>query len=97
LRQWLAGSGESLWSRAARALVDHDFQPGLALLEDIGAIRSLNVARLWAARVSFESGRTADVEESLNPALDFFHSVGAKRFVRRAEALSVSSRVPDAW
>jgi hypothetical protein len=88
LRQWLTGSGESLWSRAARALLDDDFQHGLALLEDIGAIRSLNLARLWAARESIARGRAADVEAMLTPALQFFHSVGAKRFILRAEALA---------
>ncbi len=98
LRQWLTGSGGSRWSRAARALLDHDFQQGLALLEVIGAVRSLNVARLWAARVSIASGASGgngDGEEMLDPALQFFHCVGATRFVRRAEGLSASSRVPD--
>jgi hypothetical protein len=88
VKQWVAASGESLWSRAARALLDHDFPRGLAALEDIGAIRSLNLARLWAARASIASGGNGDVDATLEPALHFFRSVGAKRFIRRAEALS---------
>jgi hypothetical protein len=88
VKQWLAASGESLWSGAARALLDHDFRRGLAALEDIGAIRSLNLARLWAARLCIASGRNGNADATLQPALQFFHSVGARRFIRRAEALS---------
>jgi hypothetical protein len=88
VKHWLAASGDSLWWRAARALLDHDFPRGLAALEDIGAVRSLNLARLWAARVSLASGQDGDLEATLTPALQFFHSVGAKRFIRQGEALS---------
>jgi hypothetical protein len=89
-RQWIAASGDSRWAQAACALLDHDFQQALAILEDMGAVRGLNLARLWAARVFAESGHQAEAEATLRPALEFFDSVAAKRFIREAEALTVS-------
>ena len=86
-KQWIAASGESRWSRAACALLDHDFDQALAVLEDMGAVRGMNLARLWAARVFAEGGRHAEAAAMLQPALEFFHSVGAKRFIQEAEAL----------
>jgi hypothetical protein len=92
IRQWIAASGDSRWSQAGCALLDHDFEHALNVLEDMGAVRGVNLARLWAARVFAESGRRTEAETTLQPALSFFHSVGAKRFIREAEALSMVSR-----
>jgi hypothetical protein len=92
IRQWIAASGDSRWSQAGCALLDHDFEHALSVLEGMGAVRGVNLARLWAARVFAESRRHADAEAALEPALSFFHSVGAKRFIREAEALSMAAR-----
>jgi tetratricopeptide (TPR) repeat protein len=87
-RQWIAASGDSRWSQAACALLDHNFEQALTVLEDMAAVRGMNLARLWAARVFAEGGRQADAAAMLQPSLEFFHSFGARRFIREAEALT---------
>ncbi len=91
MRQWLRACPETLWSRAARSLVDHDFEKALAVLEAIDAVRAASLARLWAARVLTENGPDGEARQLLQPALDFFHSVGATRLIREAEALSAAA------
>jgi tetratricopeptide (TPR) repeat protein len=88
--QWLAASGDSKWLQAARAMLEHDFEHALEVLETIRAIRAWSVARLWAARVLAANGRYRQAEATLEPALHFFRSVGAVGLIREATTLTES-------
>ena len=46
------------------------------------------MARLAAARSALEAGRRKAAEPDLALALGAFHRLGAKRYIREAEALS---------
>ena len=47
--------------------------------------------RLCAAEQLVSEGRRAEADEQLRPALAFYRSVGAKRYVREGEALLAAS------
>jgi hypothetical protein len=51
------------------------------------AVEALAFVRLLAAEQLAASGRRAEADEQLAPALAFFRRVGATRFLRRADAL----------
>jgi class 3 adenylate cyclase/tetratricopeptide (TPR) repeat protein len=72
---------------AARAILEGDDAAAADMLEDIGIVVDSAQARLRAARSLAAAGRSAEAEEQLRPALAFFRSVGARRYVRDAEAL----------
>ena len=47
--------------------------------------------RLCAAEAYVAQGRRAEADEQLRPALAFYRSVGATRYVREGEALLAAS------
>ena len=49
------------------------------------------LARLYAADRLNQAGRRAEAEPELRQALDFYRSVGAKRYVARGEELLAAS------
>jgi tetratricopeptide (TPR) repeat protein len=88
LRSWLGDSDEgSQWTRAARSILDDDFLAAISILEPTGAIYAPSIVRLRAAQRLVADGRRREAEEILQPALAFFHTVGATRHLRAADAL----------
>jgi uncharacterized protein HemY len=90
-RRWLGTAPHSAWFAVALALADQEFARAAESLDSMGAARSAALARLHAARQLVKAGRTADAEDQLRRALDFFRSVGATRFIREAQALPAES------
>jgi hypothetical protein len=75
------------WHGAALAILDGDYARAADLLDELGIVSLSAEARLNAATAFAASGRQAEADAELRPALDFFRSVGATRYVREAEAL----------
>jgi hypothetical protein len=73
-----------LWAEGATAAARGDPLAAADLAARMGAVSHEAFARLAAAR------QLADPEQ-LEPALTFFRSVGATRFVREAESLFAAS------
>ena len=78
---------ENRWAAVVRALLDGDFVTAAVRFRDLEALPSEAHARLRAAEQFRAVGRHAEAGEQLMPALAFFRSVGASRYVRRGEAL----------
>jgi hypothetical protein len=90
-RQWLGTQRDSPWFGAARALADRDFIAAAESLDSMGAARSAALARLHAAQELVKAGRPVGAEDQLRPALKFFQSVGATRFIGEGQALLAAS------
>jgi class 3 adenylate cyclase/tetratricopeptide (TPR) repeat protein len=75
------------WHQAAVAILDGEYARAADLLEELGIVFLSAHARLHAATAFAASGRLAEANAELRPALAFFRSVGATRYVREAEAL----------
>jgi class 3 adenylate cyclase len=90
-RRWLGTRRDSPWFVVARALADQEFVAAAESLDSMGAARSAALARLRAAQELASTGRRAEADDQLGPALSFFRSVGATRFIRQAEALQAAS------
>jgi class 3 adenylate cyclase len=90
-RQWLGTQCDFPWFVAARALADQEYVAAAESLDSMGAARSAALARLRAAQELARVGRRAEADDQLRPALGFFRSVGATRFIREAEALLAAS------
>ena len=75
------------WHGAALAILDGDYARAADLLDELGIVSLSAEARLNAATAFAASGRQAEADAQLRPALEFFRSVGATRYVREAEAL----------
>jgi hypothetical protein len=75
------------WHQASLAIVDGDYAHAADLLDEVGIVSLSAQARLHAATAFAASGRQAEADAQLRPALEFFRSVGATRYVREAEAL----------
>jgi class 3 adenylate cyclase/tetratricopeptide (TPR) repeat protein len=78
---------ENRWGIVIRALLDGDFMRAADVLRELEMLPSEAHARLRAAEQLRAEGRHAEADEQLIPALAFFRSVGASRYVRRGEAL----------
>jgi DNA-binding SARP family transcriptional activator len=74
------------WFEAARAIAKDDFKLAVECVASLGAPSVEAYTRLRAAEELARSG-DAEASEVLAPAVDFFRSVGAKRWLERAEAL----------
>ena len=90
-RRWLSNRHESPWYVAVRELADQEFVAAAESLDSMGAARLTAPARLRAAQELARTGRRAEADEQLRPALSFFRSVDATRFIREAEALRAAS------
>jgi class 3 adenylate cyclase/tetratricopeptide (TPR) repeat protein len=77
----------SPWHQAALAILDGDYARAADLLDELGIVSLSAQARLNAATAFAASGRQSEADEQLQPALAFFRSVEATRYVREAEAL----------
>jgi class 3 adenylate cyclase/tetratricopeptide (TPR) repeat protein len=75
------------WTYAARALLGRNFVEAADILYEIGDAELEALARLRAADQLVAEGRRADADEQLQRSLAFWRSVGATRYIRKAEAL----------
>jgi class 3 adenylate cyclase/tetratricopeptide (TPR) repeat protein len=91
VRRWLGTRRDSPWLVVAQALADQEFVAAAESLDAMGAARLAALARLRAAQQLAGTGRRAEADDQLRPALGFFRSVGATRFIRDAEALLAAS------
>jgi len=78
---------QTRWIAATRALLRNDFAEAADTLGEIGSAELEALARLRAAERLVADGRRAEADEQLQLALAFWRSVGAKRYIREAEAL----------
>ena len=83
----LADHPETPWTAAARAYAQSDFIAAAEILHQTGSKPEEAEARLRAAEQLVSLGRRAEADAQLQPALDFYRSVGATRYIRDCEAL----------
>jgi tetratricopeptide (TPR) repeat protein len=82
---------KSPWLRAALAVTSRDFRAAADLFAGMGIAAHEAFFRLRAAEQFVEEGRRAEADEQLRPALAFYRSVGATRYVREGETLLAAS------
>jgi class 3 adenylate cyclase/tetratricopeptide (TPR) repeat protein len=82
---------QSPWLVAARAVASGDFRQAADVLGGIGVVTEEAFYRLRAADQLVADGRQAEADQQLRPALAFYRSVGATRYVREGEALLAAS------
>ena len=82
---------KSPWLRASLAVTSSDFGAAADLLGEMGIVAHEAFFRLRAAEELVAEGRRAEADEQLRPALAFYRSVGAARYVREGEALLAAS------
>ena len=75
------------WRDALAGLRDEDLVGAAAALREVGDLPHEAAVLLLAASDLVEAGRRGEAEQQLALALDFFRSVGATRYVERAEAV----------
>jgi hypothetical protein len=75
------------WIDAAELIGGGDYGGAADLYADGGARPNEAYTRLRAAAQLVDSGRRREADEQLESALVFWRSVGAARYVRRAESL----------
>ena len=81
----------SPWLRATAAVLAHDFRGAAEIYAEMGSPAHDAFYRLRAAEQLVAEGRRAEADEQLRPALAFYRSVGATRYVREGEALLAAS------
>ena len=81
----------SPWAQVAEAVAGGDFRGAAEVLASMGAVSSEAFYRLRSAEALVAEGRQAEADEQLRPALAFYGSVGATRYVREGEALLAAS------
>jgi len=81
----------SPWLRATAAVLAHDFRAAAEIHAEMGSPAHDAFYRLRAAEQLVREGRRAEADEELGPALAFYRSVGATRYVREGEALLAAS------
>jgi class 3 adenylate cyclase/tetratricopeptide (TPR) repeat protein len=79
------------WIEAGHAIVEGDFARAADVLERMGVAPDEAYARLRAAEQLAAEGKSAEAAEQRDRALTFYRSVGATRYVRRAEKLLPAS------
>lgn len=82
---------DSPWLRAGRAVAAGDFRGAADILGEMDARTQEAFFRLRSAEQLVEEGRRAEADEQLHPALAFYRSVGATRYIREGEALLAAS------
>lgn len=83
--------GASRWVQAAAAFAGGDLRAAADVRASIGTVVEEAHDRLWLAEALVEQNRRADAHTHLHRALEFFTSVGATRYIRRAEALRAAT------
>jgi tetratricopeptide (TPR) repeat protein len=81
------GDDESAWHRATEAILREDFVAAADIYESASALPEAATTRLYAAEQLLAGRRRAEAEQQLEQALAFWRSVGATRYIARAEAL----------
>ncbi|MDT4940180.1 MAG: hypothetical protein QOJ34_269, partial [Pseudonocardiales bacterium] len=84
---WLGPGLGSVWTNTARAILDHEYDAALSTLEPMGAVYLASLIRLRAGENLVQQGRREEAEAVLQPAITFFESVAATRYLRSAQAL----------
>jgi len=86
-----ASAPASPWLDAASAIVKGDFARGVELVTHLEAPTIEAYTRLRAAEAMTAAGNHTDARGHLEPALAFYRSVGATRYIREAESLLATS------
>jgi hypothetical protein len=81
----------SPWLGATAAVLAHDFRGAAEICAGMGTPAHDAFYRLRAAEQLVADGRRAEADEQLRPALAFYRSVRAMRYVREGEALLAAS------
>jgi class 3 adenylate cyclase/tetratricopeptide (TPR) repeat protein len=81
----------SVWTELVRLVASGDDARAGELLDEIDLPAHAAFYRLRAAEALAREGRRAEADEQLRPALAFYRSVGATRYVREGEALMAAS------
>ena len=81
----------SPWLRATAAVLAHDFRGAAEIYAEMGSPAHDAFYRLRAAEQLVAEGRRAEADEQLRPALAFYRSAGATRYVREGETLLAAS------
>jgi tetratricopeptide (TPR) repeat protein len=84
-------AGRGPWIEAATARALGDLETPVAIFARIGARPLEAAARRRAAEALFAEGRRAEADEQLEPALDFWRSVGATAYLHDGEALQAAA------
>jgi class 3 adenylate cyclase/tetratricopeptide (TPR) repeat protein len=87
LRAWIESGIRTRWSKAAMAVLSHDFITAADEYLEIGDRPDEARARLRAAAQLVADGRQAEADLQLRRSLEFWRSVGATRYAGDAEAL----------
>jgi tetratricopeptide (TPR) repeat protein len=87
LRAVFDGAQPSKWKEVAVAMLDRDFEHGVAVLDEMGVAAMAADLRLRLADARFAAGRRAEGEAELAKALAFYRSAGASFYVDRIEQL----------
>ncbi|HEV8236756.1 MAG TPA: hypothetical protein VGP84_19220, partial [Gemmatimonadaceae bacterium] len=75
------------WVAVTASMAGRDFVSAANRLDEMGAVSSAALARLWASEWLVESGRRAEAADFLEQSLRFWRSVGASGYIRRGESL----------
>jgi tetratricopeptide (TPR) repeat protein len=75
------------WVDAAQAVAAGDFRRAADVMAGLGSVPFEMFYRLRAAEALVAEGRRAEADEQLRPALAFYRSVRATRYVQEGEAL----------
>jgi hypothetical protein len=75
------------WDRAADAVLDGRWVEATDTFDEMGVRPFAALAALRAAETFLAEGRRTEADRQLSRALEFWRSVGAKRYVRESEAV----------
>jgi tetratricopeptide (TPR) repeat protein len=87
VRQALSGAERGQFTQIARDILDGKLEQAADALRDAGSRPDEADVRLRAAARLSAEGRRAEADEQLRRALEFYRSVGATRYIGKAEAL----------
>jgi hypothetical protein len=91
IRAQLQADLDNPWAAAALAVLDERYEVAAGILDQMGDVADQAYARLLASEQHVVAGRQAEANAELSPALAFYRSVGATRYIRQAEALLAAS------
>ena len=87
----LEGLGAPPWADVSAAIARGAFEEAADRLAEMACFSEEAYARLRAARVLAEGGRRQEADAQLRRAIDFYRSVGARRFIDEGQALLAKS------
>ena len=79
------------WCEAILAIASSDFQRAASIYERIGARADEAIARLRAADALAATGRRAEADAQLKPAVLYFREIGATHYLKEAESLQAQT------